>query len=59
MHTISSTWPELLGHFFQIFTKPGGEIFLTLMTGWVLCTARRTVTGILPFADPIFKGTGS
>jgi hypothetical protein len=47
-----STWPELLGQFFQIFTKPGAEIFLSLMTGWVLCTARRTVTGILPFADP-------
>ena len=55
MHTISSTWPELLGHFFQVFTKPGAEIFLSLMTGWVLCTARRTVTGILPFADPVCK----
>jgi hypothetical protein len=22
------------------------------MTGWVLCTRRRTVTGMLPFADP-------
>jgi hypothetical protein len=52
MHTISSTWSELLGRFFQMFTKPGAEIFLTLMTGWVLCTAHRTVTGILPFADP-------
>jgi hypothetical protein len=52
MYTITSTWPELLGQFFQIFTKPGADIFLSLMTGWVLCTARRTVTGILPFADP-------
>ena len=52
MHTIFSTWPELLGQFFHILTKPGAEIFLSLMTGWVLCTARRTVTGILPFADP-------
>jgi len=55
MHTIFSTWPELLGQFFQIFTKPGTEIFLSLMTGWVLCTARRSVTGILPFADPTYK----
>ena len=55
MHTVSSTWPELLGQFFQMFTKPGAEIFLSLMTGWVLCTARRTVTGILPFADPACK----
>jgi len=52
MHSIFSTWPELLGQFFRIFTKPGAEIFLSLMTGWVLCTGRRTVTGILPFADP-------
>jgi len=47
MHTISSTWPELLGQFFQMFTKPGTEIFVSLMTGWVLCTARRTITGIV------------
>ena len=25
------------------------------MTSWILCTARRTVTGILPFADPMGK----
>jgi len=55
MHTISSTWSELLGQFFRMFTRPGAEIFLTLMTGWVLCTTRRTVTGILPFADPTCK----
>jgi hypothetical protein len=24
------------------------------MTGWILCTRRRTVTGILPFADPLY-----
>jgi hypothetical protein len=53
MPTMSSTWPELLGHFFQIFTKPSAKVFLHLVTGWVLCTARRTITGILPFADPV------
>ena len=52
MHIISSTWSELLGQFFHVFTTPGSEIFLRLVTGWVLCTVRRTVTGILPFADP-------
>jgi hypothetical protein len=52
MYNISSTWPELLGQFFHVFTTPGSEIFLRLITGWVLCTARHTVTGILPFADP-------
>ena len=23
------------------------------MTGWVRCTTRRTVTGMIPFADPL------
>jgi len=55
MHSISSTWPGLLGQFFQVFTRPGAEIFVSLMTGWVMCTARRTVTGMLSFADPACK----
>ena len=53
MHSITSTWPELLGQFFSAFTKPGAKIFSNLIAGWVLCTARRTITGILPFADPM------
>ena len=53
MHTITSTWSELLGQFFPVFTQPGAKIFANLMTGWILCTARRTITGILPFADPM------
>lgn len=53
MHTIPSAWSELLGQCFPVFTKPGAKIFANLITGWVLCTARRTLTGILPFADPM------
>jgi len=41
-----TSWPV-----FQMFSKPGAEIFLYLMTGWVMCTAGRTITGILPFAE--------
>lgn len=52
MDTITSTWTELLQQFFPVFTAPGAEIFSQLMIGWILCTVRRTVTGILPFADP-------
>src|SRR4030042_2050588 len=55
MDIIISTWTELLQQFFPIFTAPGAEIFSQLMVGWVLCTVRRTVTGILPFADPLAK----
>ena len=53
MSTIFSTWSELLQQFFPIFTAPGSQIFLQLITGWVLCTMRRTVTGMIPFADPL------
>lgn len=55
MHTIISTWTDIIQQFFPIFTAPGAEIFSRLMTGWILCTARRTITGILPFADPCFQ----
>jgi len=50
--TIISTWETIIQHFFPIFTAPTAGIFLNLVTGWVLCTARHTITGILPFADP-------
>ncbi|MCX6010304.1 MAG: transposase, partial [Chloroflexi bacterium] len=54
MDTITSisTWTNIIQHFLPIFTNPTTEIFARLVTGWVLCTARRTITGILPFADP-------
>lgn len=48
-----STWTALIQQFFPVFTAPGAQIFLALVTGWVLCTGRRTITGILPFADPV------
>jgi len=53
MYIITSAWTELLQQFFPIFTTPTSEIFLRLITGWILCTTRRTVTGIIPFADPM------
>ena len=52
MHITTSTWTALLQQFFPLFTAPGAEIFSRLMIGWILCTTRRTVTGILLFADP-------
>jgi hypothetical protein len=53
MHSIISTWTSLLQQFFPLFTAPGALIFARLMTGWVLCTTRRVVTGMIPFADPL------
>jgi hypothetical protein len=48
-----STWTALIQQFFPVFTAPGAQIFLALVTGWVLCTGRHTITGIVPFADPV------
>jgi len=47
-----STWNELVQQFFPIFTQPTTQVFLRLTIGWILCNNRRTITGILPFADP-------
>ena len=47
-----STWTALIQQFFPVFTVPGAQVFLSLVCGWVLCTGRHTITGILPFADP-------
>ena len=53
MHIITSAWTELLQQFLPIFTAPAADIFVRLITGWILCTARRTVTGMMPFVDPL------
>ncbi len=49
---ITSAWNTIIQYFFPVFIAPTTEIFLNLVTGWVLCIARHTITGILPFADP-------
>ena len=35
-----------------VFTRPAFITCIRLMAGWILCPARRTITGIYPFADP-------
>lgn len=35
-----------------VFTEPTAQVFLRLVVGWVVCPSRRTITGIIPFADP-------
>ena len=47
-----SAWTLLVQQFFPVFTTPGAEIFSRLITGWILRTTRRTITGIIPLADP-------
>ncbi len=55
MYTIISTWTDIIQQFFPIFTTPAAHVFARLVTGWVLCTTRRTITGIIPFADPCLQ----
>jgi len=49
---LTSAWDAIILNFSPIFTQPTAHIFINLIIGWILCTKRRTVTGILPFADP-------
>jgi len=49
---LTSAWDAIILNFSPIFTQPTAHSFINLITGWILCTKRRTVTGILPFADP-------
>ena len=47
-----STLSEIFCVLLPVFTEPSGKNFLRLAVGWILCPGRRTVTGIIPFADP-------
>jgi hypothetical protein len=49
---IISTWNQIIQYFFPVFTVPTAKIFMNLVTGWILCTSRHTITGILPFSEP-------
>jgi hypothetical protein len=45
-------WKALLGCVSGAFTSPSLTLFLELATAWVLCPARRTVTGMMGLMDP-------
>lgn len=50
--TIVATLHAIVLSVLPVFTQPGGQVFLRLVVGWVLCPTRRTITGIIPYADP-------
>ena len=50
--TLTSAWEAIILNFSLVFTQPTAHIFINLITGWILCTTRRTITGIMPFAEP-------
>ena len=43
---------QIVQHFYPVFTALIVRIFVNVVTGWVLCTARKTVTRILSPTDP-------
>jgi hypothetical protein len=45
-------WDALVNIFLGTFTQPTGQVFVRLLTGWILCTGRRTITGMIRGADP-------
>ena len=50
--SLTSAWDAVILSFSPVFTQPTARTFINLLTGWILCTARRTITGIMPFAEP-------
>jgi hypothetical protein len=47
-----TAWDALVNTFLGMFTQPTGLLFTRLLTGWILCNSRRTITGMLRWADP-------
>ena len=41
------SFQQLLLHFVPCFSAPSAETFVALAVGWVVCTGKRTVTGII------------
>jgi hypothetical protein len=50
--SLTSAWEAVILSFSPVFTQPTARIFINLITGWILCTTRRTITGIFPYAEP-------
>ena len=49
---ITTTWHSTLAHYATAFSAPSFQLFAQLLTAWVLCTGRRTVTGMLRLIEP-------
>ncbi len=47
-----SAWQALLFSLTPVFTAPTMPTFVELLTAWVLCHGRHTVTAMLPFRSP-------
>jgi hypothetical protein len=52
---LPETFAAYLVVFQQSFTAPSFQRFLTIVTGWVLCTGKHTVTGVMRAAGVVGK----
>lgn len=50
--TSISAWSQIVMQFSAIFTQPTTHIFAELISGWILCPTRKTVTGMIGFMHP-------
>lgn len=50
--TLITAWDAWVNLFLPVFTQPTAVVFTRLLTGWILCTGRRTMTGMIRWADP-------
>lgn len=48
----ADAWAALLVVFTELFHQPTAMLFSRVVTGWVLCPGRHTVTRIYPLAEP-------
>ena len=47
MCTLSSAFLELFSSFLPVFTAPSFENFICMTVGWILCTGRHTIAGVI------------
>lgn len=50
---LPESFASYLSQFSVCFTEPTHQRFLTIITGWVLCTGKRTVTGVIRAAGVV------
>jgi hypothetical protein len=49
---IVSSLEAILLSLFPVFSQPSGQLFLRMVVGWIVCPTRRTITAMIPYADP-------
>lgn len=47
-----STLREMVLSLLPVFTTPSARLFVRLIAGWIVCPTRRTITAMIPLADP-------